>query len=64
MKIRAKISAHGAVSAALESAIQSGMNKCDKYHEGPLTEAQRNLLLQHIDNYFWLALDEAGVELK
>lgn len=62
--IRAKVSTHDVVSVALNYAIERGMNRCDKYHEEPLTEAQRGLLLREVDSSFWLALDDAGVELR
>lgn len=64
MKVRVKVDAHRVIGDALDSAIESGMNKTDKWCEYPLTAPQRNALRSQIDNYFWLALEEAGVELK
>jgi hypothetical protein len=64
MKIKAKVNTYSVLSLALGSAIISGMNKRDKYSESPLTETDRDLLLTHIDSYFWLALDDAGVTLN
>lgn len=62
--IRAKVNAHTVISAALNAAIQSAMNKADKYTEKALTETQRRLLAEHLSNYFWLAVEEDGVEFK
>lgn len=63
-RIKVKVNPYLVLTDALDSAIVSAMNKTDKYAPEPLTESQRASIAQHLNNYFWLALDEAGVELK
>lgn len=63
-RIKVKVNGYTVISSALDAAIESAMNKCDKYNPEPLTDPQRDALRTHVGNYFWLALDEAGVELK
>ena len=61
--MRVKKDPHEVVADALFAAIERGMNRCDKYHEEPLTEGQRSLLQREIEASFWLALADNGVEL-
>jgi len=63
-RVKVKVNGYTVVQTALDQAIESAMNKCDKYNDPGLTESQRDALRTHLGNYFWLALDEAGVELK
>lgn len=63
-RVKVKVNPYLVVSDALDSAIVSAMNKTDKYAPEPLTESQRASIAQHLTSYFWLALDEAGVEIK
>jgi len=62
--VRVRVDGYAVVSEALRNGILGAMNKTDKYHERPLTDMQRGLLERHIADYFWLAIDEAGVEIK
>lgn len=64
MKAEVKVNLYTILAAALEGAVISGMNKADKYSDVALTEVQRGLLLQHIPNYFWLNVEEAGLEFE
>jgi hypothetical protein len=61
VKIKINKNPYDILSTALENAIYAGMNKTDKYCEEQLTKSQRSLLLNHIDNYFFLNLEEEGV---
>jgi len=63
-RVKVKVNPYLVITDALDSAIVSAMNKTDKYETSPLTETQRASIAQHLNNYFWLALDEAGVEIK
>lgn len=63
-KLKVKVSGYAIVSDALNSAVVAAMNKCDKYCEPALTNAQRDLIANHLDNYFWIALDDAGAEVE
>jgi hypothetical protein len=58
-RFRLKVDAYKVVSDAIESAVTRGMSRCDKYNDPPLTEAQRE-----VEASFWLALSDAGVEIK
>jgi hypothetical protein len=58
------VSAFDAVMSALNVAIQRGFMRHDKYSDTPLDQSQRGLLEREIEASFWLALDDAGVELK
>jgi len=58
------VSAYDVVSAALDSALERGFMRHDKYSEIALEPAQRTLLANEIEQSFWLALDDAGVELR
>jgi hypothetical protein len=64
IRVRVKPDPYMVVGGALGEAIQSGMNKCDKYGTEPLTETQRSLLLSYIDQYFWVNLEESGVVIE
>lgn len=49
----------------IEHAVERGMNRCDKYSEQQsLTDGQRGLLLKEIGQSFWIALEDAGMEVK
>lgn len=61
--MKVKVDAYSVVSKAVYDAVERGMNRCDKYHEEPLTEGQRSLLQREIEASFWLALADNGVEL-
>lgn len=63
-KIRLRVDSFRLVSDALDSAIQSAMDKTDKWCEPALTDGQRRVLEIQTANYFWLALSEAGVEIE
>ena len=64
-RIRVKvISPYDSLGRALEAAIERGMNRCDKYNETPLTAGQRNVLSEQIEQSFWLAMEDAGIEVK
>lgn len=62
-KVRVKIEAYRVISDALDSAVESAMNKADKWCEVQLTGAQRNVIATQAANYFWVNLEEIGVEL-
>lgn len=62
MKIKAD--PHAVLTTALDTAIQSAMNKTDKWCGEQLTEAQRETLATQVHNFFWLTLDETGVEIE
>lgn len=62
-KIHVKTDAYRVIDEALAAAIEGGMNRCDKWCEETLTDAQRSVLPSQITNRFWTALEEAGVEL-
>lgn len=62
-RIVVKTNSYTVVSDALHDAVARGMNKADKYCEEQLTDSQRALLAEHIVNYFWCALEEAGAEI-
>lgn len=63
-RIRAKVDAAAVINTALDSAIESAMNKTDKYNPEALTDGQRATLTNHLSNYFWLAIEDAGVEIR
>jgi len=61
--IRVRVSAADAVSAALNYAIDRGIRRHDKYATKSL-RADTALLAGEILSSFWLALEDAGVELR
>jgi hypothetical protein len=63
-RFRLKVDVYKVVSDAIESAVTRGMSRCDKYNDPPLTEAQRATLAREVEASFWLALSDAGVEIK
>ena len=52
------------VNDILERAVERGMNRCDKYNEIVLTDAQRDVLLREVVESFWIALEDAGLGVK
>lgn len=63
--VRVKIqSPYQMVHTALEYAGERACNRCDKYNEEALTESQRNVLIREFADSFWLALEDAGIEVK
>ena len=64
-KIRVHVAKTGydLVTEAVESAIERGLNRHDKYSSTPLSPASRDLLRTEITNSFWLALADAEIEL-
>lgn len=62
-KIRVQADTFRIVSDALDTAVESAMNRTDKWCEEQLTDAQRHVLVTQAASYFWIALQEAGVEL-
>jgi hypothetical protein len=63
--LRVKVAApHQILEETLERAVERGMNRCDKYTEEALTDAQRGLLLREVVESFWIALEDAGLEVK
>jgi hypothetical protein len=63
--IRVKIqSPYQIIGQALEYAAARACNRCDKYNELSLSESQRASLIGEFETSFWLALDDAGVEVK
>ena len=63
-KLKVKTSGYRIVSDALDSAIQSAMNKADKWCNVSLEEQQRVVLAEQVVNYFWTALEDAGAEIE
>lgn len=63
VRVQAKVDLYGIVNDVIWAAVEWGMNKHDKYVEGELSPQSRQLLHQHIENYFWIELEERGVEL-
>ena len=59
-----KLNERAILASALDSAIQRGLNRHDKYSDQPLESASRNLLAHEIGNSFWLALEDLGVSLE
>jgi hypothetical protein len=62
--VRVKASGHDIVSDALEYAAVRACNRADKYNEEALTSGQRASLEREFVASFWLALDDAGAEVK
>lgn len=62
-RVVVKVDAFRVINDALGSAIEAGMNKTDRWCSDALTTVQRDTLRNQITNYFWTALEEAGVEL-
>lgn len=57
------MSAREVISIALDAAIRRGILRHDKYALTPMM-ANGDLLTDKITESFWLALDDAGVELR
>jgi hypothetical protein len=57
------VTAFDVVAAALDTAVRRGIRRHDKYSARPLI-ADCDLLVREIESSFWLALGDAGVELK
>ena len=62
--VRVKSSGFDIVSSALDYAAERACTRCDKYNEEPLTESQRATLVREFADSFWIALDDAGAEVK
>lgn len=63
-KVKVKVEAYRVINDALASAVESAMNKTDKWCEVALTDGQRNVLATQVESYFWANLEEIGVELS
>ena len=63
-KVKVKVNAYSLICEALDAAIQSGMNKTDKWCERQLDAHQRSTLAEQINNYFWCNIEEKGVEFE
>jgi hypothetical protein len=55
---------HDVLRECLAAAIERGMDRHDKYHDVALLEVQRSLLFREIESSWWLALDDAHVEIR
>lgn len=63
-KVVVKVNGYDIVVAALEYAAARACNRCDKYNEVALTEAQRSTLAKEFEQSFWLAIEDAGAEIS
>ena len=63
--IRVKVaSAYQVINEALERAVVRGINRCNKYARDQFEPEQRDLLLREVVESFWIALEDAGLEVK
>lgn len=58
------ISPYDMLGRALEAAVKRGIYRCNKYSESKIGDAQGTLLEEQIEESFWLALEDAGLEIK
>ncbi len=64
MKITAKVSAYRVLNNALDRALEAAFNKHDKYSNEALSENSRSIIATHLSNYFWLEIEENGIEFE
>lgn len=62
IRVRVKVSAYDLVCECIEYAAERACNRHDKYAENPLSEQSRALLLTELDQSFWLAVGDRGIE--
>lgn len=62
MKLGARVNIYTVLDDALDRAVTRGIARHDKYSEKPL-KANVQLLSEQIEQSFWLALEDMGVEL-
>jgi len=62
--VRVKADSHAILTSALDTAVERGIRRHDKYSEVPLSPSSAELLRREVPESFWLAMEDLEAEVK